>query len=123
MFKGHFAPSAAADDAIVCPLTYSPHALEQFQKRAVLLGVDDSESHLLRLLAWGRPEKNAKRTLTARSEIFKRNILNDRCVRLTFDGWRFVVTGDTVATVERVLPHENFERLVCTPGDTWGIRE
>ena len=85
------------------------HAQKQFRDRAALLGLNGSLKELNRLLSVAVPEtSNGK---TTRFELFKRSMLYDkRAMFLTANGWRFVVVGSKVATVERVKPHENYKR-------------
>lgn len=87
----------------------SDHAQKQFRDRAAFLGLNESLKELIRLLSIAAPETtNGK---TTRFELFKRSMLYDkRAMFLTARGWRFVVVGDIVATVERIKPHENFKR-------------
>ncbi len=93
-------------------LTIRTHAQQQFRDRAALQGVDGSPDKLKRLLSIAKPEKtNGK---TAGWELFKRSIIHGKSGRktrfLVAEGWRFVIGGNLVRTVERVKPHENFKR-------------
>ena len=86
------------------------HALTQFKARAGWLKTDARLETLESLLHRAVPENVMTLSRAARFELFKRNVLQGGGKRLVADGWRFIVQNDTVVTVERVKPHENYPR-------------
>jgi len=84
-------------------LTY--HAIRQFKKRAAALGLPSSLMALKNLVKQARPEKI---TTKDRFHMFKRSILHGPCTTYTALGWRFIVSNNTILTIERLKPHENY---------------
>lgn len=89
--------------------TFTKHALERWERRAELLGLDGSYDALHRTFSEAVPERARLRAV--RWHLLKRSIVHRKPSRyLVADGWRFVVSEGACVNVERVLPHENFGR-------------
>jgi hypothetical protein len=89
--------------------TFSYHAIRQFKKRAAALGLPSSLTALRNLVKQMKPEKSNNKT--NRFHLFKRTIIHGPCKTYTAFGWRFIVVGNKVVTVERVRPEENYAYL------------
>lgn len=85
------------------------HAMERFVERATTLGVKADLKELYRLLKNAKTEKPNR---TTKWELFKRQITHGKARILTNRGWRFIVCPrtNTVITVERINPAENYPR-------------
>jgi len=87
---------------------FARHAVTQWGRLAACLGVDNSIEELEKIFRQAKPEKPDCRS--TRWNIFVRQILHGETEYRVAKGWRFVVDGSTVVTVERVRPHENYIR-------------
>jgi hypothetical protein len=82
------------------------HALRSWKERAVLLGLNSSRLALEETLARAKPEIPTNRS--TQWNLFIRMMRRGETDYMIADGWRFVVVGEDLVTVERVRPHENF---------------
>lgn len=86
-------------------LRLTKHAKEEFKRRAETLGFRSDTNYLNALLNSSRPETKMSRF--TRWQLFKRRLLHGDARSMTNKGWRFVIDGNEVVTVERIKPHEN----------------
>jgi len=86
---------------------FTLHAIKQFKKRAAALGLPSSFRALRNLIKQMKPERI---TSTNRFHLFKRSIIYGPCTTYTYTalGWRFIVSNNTILTIERLKPHENY---------------
>jgi hypothetical protein len=84
------------------------HARRKFRRlhKALFLG-NAKPDKLHRLISSATREKPRGRT---RFELFRRRILHGNTKFLVSNGWRMVLRGNTLVTVERILPHENIDK-------------
>lgn len=86
-------------------VSFSRHACEQFLKTSEILGLKTSITEMEKIFQRAVPE--VLKSHSARFNLFKRGVLHGKTEYFIADGWRFVVAGNRVVTVERVSPHEN----------------
>ncbi|MDA8104521.1 MAG: hypothetical protein M0Z71_03990 [Nitrospiraceae bacterium] len=82
------------------------HATARFLERCRYLHIKGDAAELRYLLSTARREGRPKNR-TSRLHFLKREIFRGKTLYLVADGWRFVVSGRMLITVERVKPHEN----------------
>jgi hypothetical protein len=84
------------------------HARRKFRRlhKALFLG-NAKRCELHRLMSSATRERPRGRT---RFELFRRSILHGDTRFLVSNGWRMVLSGNTLVTVERILPHENINK-------------
>ncbi len=88
---------------------FTKHAREQFLMTSEALGLKTSPDEIEKVFKKATPEKILDSSV--RFNLFKRSIVHGDAKYYVADGWRFVVAGDKVVTVERIRPHENHKYL------------
>lgn len=88
---------------------FSKHAYEQFKKTSTILGLNPSPKIMEAIFAKATPEQS--KCQTTRFNLLKRNLTIGKTKYYVANGWRFVVAGNKVVTVERVKPHENYKYM------------
>jgi hypothetical protein len=88
------------------------HARRKFRRlhKALFFGSAKPDK-LHRLMSSATREKPRGRT---RFELFRRSMLHGDTKFLVSNGWRMVLRGNTLVTVERILPHENIGKAPGT---------
>src|SRR5208282_42768 len=107
----HFAPDSFRKSARGLAVTMksiriTDHAVARFLERCRYLHLKGDAAGLRHLLSTARREERPNNR-TSRMHFLKREILRGKALYLVAEGWRLVVSGRMLITVERVKPHEN----------------